>query len=208
MQINSINSGISFKSVIPVKVIVNGEEVKDEDTIRKGCNAFIREISGPIYKSENPNIRPAAATLSTMDPHYNYFLAYTKGYKNIHDSAVNSDYFKTIFGTNGGYIVTGPQVQLLSDAGLEIGRAKKECREYGLHNSPRLANAYENYQKTIKNIGSNINERLTEIYDKRNGNRLGKQQEIELHISTKTVKRGGVPTVVVKSIDEIKFSNR
>ncbi|MBE7710176.1 MAG: hypothetical protein E7Z93_07005 [Cyanobacteria bacterium SIG32] len=207
MQINKINN-VNFTSVIPVRVIANGQEVKDEETVRKGCNALIREISGPIHRSENPNTRPAAAILSTMDPHYNYFLAYTKGYKNINETSTNSDYFKTIMGSNGGYIVTGPQVQLLSDAGLEIGRAKKECNEYGLHNSDRLQNAYIAYQNTIKNIGSNTNERLTELCDKKTGRRLGKQQEIELHISTKTVKRNGKPAVVVKSIDEINFKDR
>lgn len=207
MQINGTNS-INFTSVIPVKVIANGVEAKDEDTIRKTCNAVIREISGPIHESENPCIRPAAATLSTMDPHYNYFLAYVRGYKNVHDNAINSDYFKTIMGGNGGYIVTGPNVEKLSEAGLEIGRAKKECKEYGINNSVRLQNAHENYQRTIRAIGSDNSERITEIFDKKTGRRLGKQQQMEVHVTTKTVKRAGKPTVVVKSLDEINFANR
>ncbi len=207
MQLNAINN-INFTSVIPVKVIANGQEVKDEDTIRKSCNAVIREISGPIHSSDNPCIRPAAATLSTMDPHYNYFLAYVRGYKNIHNNAINSDYFKTIMGSNGGYIVTGPNVEKLNEAGLEIGRARKECKENGLNNSLRLQNAYEHYQKTIRNIGSDNSERITEVFDRKTNRRLGKQQQMEVHVTTKTVKRAGKPTVVVKSIDEINFSNR
>ena len=207
MQINKINN-TNFTSVIPVKIIANGQEAKDEDTIRKGCNAVIREISGPIHESGNPYIRPAAATLSRMDPHYNYFLAYTRGYKNINDNSINSDYFKTIMGRSGGYIVTGPQVNDLSEAGLEIGRAKKECKSNGMSDSLRLQTAYANYQNTIRKIGSNNNERITEIFDPKTGKKLGKQQEMEVHITTKTVKRSGKPTVVVKSIDSITFNDR
>ena len=208
MQVNSINNGISFKSLIPVKIIANGQEAKDEETIRKGCNAVIREISGPIWKSENPIIRPAAATLSTMDPHYNYFLAYTRGYKNIHDNAINSDYFKTIIGSQSGYILTGPKVQELSEIGLEIGRAKKECKQNGISNSRRLQDAHDNYHNTLNKIGTDVNERIREIFDKKTGKKMGKEQQMEVHITTKTVKRNGKDAVVVKSIDQIDFTNK
>ncbi len=208
MQVNSINSGISFKSLIPVKVIANGQEAKDEETIRKGCNAVIREISGPIWKSENPNIRPAAATLSTMDPHYNYFLAYTRGYKNIHDNAINSDYFKTILGAENGYILTGPKVQDLNEIGLEIGRAKKECKQNGMDESRRLQSAYDAYHNALNKIGTNGSERIREIFDKKTGKKMGKEQQMEVHITTKTVKRNGKDTIVVKSIDQIDFTNK
>ena len=207
MQITPINNQ-NFTSVIPVKVIANGQEVLDEETIRKGCNALIRAIAGPIRENTNPVIRPAAATLSTMDPHYNYFLAYTSGYKNIAQDSINSDYFKTIMGRSGGYIVTGPRVQEISSAGYEIGSARKECRNYGLANSDRLNQAYVNYQKTIANIGNDINERLSEIFDRKTGKRLGKHQQIELHITTKNVKRNNKNSVTVKSIDDVQFKDR
>ena len=201
--------GVSFTSVIPVKVIANGIETIDEETVRKGCNAVIREISGPIRTSENPIIRPAAAMLSTMDPHYNYFLAYSNGYKSLNKNSTNSDYFKTIIGKAGhGYIVTGPRVLDIDAAGYEIGKAKKECKELKIETSDRLKNAYWEYQATIKRIGSDGNERIREIFDRRTCKKYGNKQQMEVYITTKSVKRGYKSAVVVKSIDDIKFSNR
>lgn len=198
-----IMSNINFTSVIPVKVIANGKEAKDEDTIRKSCNALIREIAGPIYQSKNEHIRPFAATLNTVDPHYNYFIAYTKGYKNLYPNAVNSEYIKTIISNGQGYIVTGPQVDKLNACGYEIGSAKKECKFHNVQNSSRLQSAVLAYQNTLRSISQDKSARIREIYDYNSKQKMGNEQEIELHVTSKVVNRNNAKSVVVKSIDRV-----
>lgn len=202
-----VNNNISFTSVIPVKVVANGQECKNVDTIRKVCNAVIKEISGPIKNNPNPTIRNATARLSTMDPDYNYFKAYTNGYL-ANGNGINSDHFRTIIGGQGGYIVTGPAVNDFKILGERIGRAQKECKEAGLKNSPQLEDAYFQYSKHIQTIGRNIKLRLTEIYDKQSGYRLGRPQQMEVKVTTGHVKRKGEEKVVIKSIDNIDFTDR
>ena len=74
-----MHSNLSFKGVIPVKVYMNGNIVKDNETVHKACLEAVKVISGPL--SDTPKFKPAAAQLSTMDNGYNYFRAYY-GYAN------------------------------------------------------------------------------------------------------------------------------
>lgn len=202
-----VTSNINFTSVIPVKVIANGKETYDEDVIRKSCNALIREIAGPIHKSENPYIRPLAATLSTMDPHYNYFTAYTRGYKNLYPNAINSEYIKTIINNGQGYIITGPQVEKLNTCGYKIGVAKKECKLQNAQNNLKLQAASQAYQNALLSISRDKNARIREIYDYNSKQRMGKEQKIELCVTTKNIKRDNKNTIAIKSIDNVFLKN-
>lgn len=208
MQVNQISNGTTFTSVIPVKVIANGKEVLDEETVRKTCNAVIRAISGPIKDNPNPAIRPAAATLNTMDPDYCYFRAYAHGYLSSDKNSINSDYFKTIIGKHGGYIVTGQPVGVLNQLGHDIGKAKRNCRLDGMQTSKALQNANDNYFSYIQRIGSNISLRIREAFNHITKERYGKEQQMEVYVTTKQAKQNGVSKVVIKNIDNIKFSDR
>ncbi len=208
MQTTQISYNPNFTSVIPVKVIANGKEALDEETVRKACNAVIRAISGPIKDNPNPAIKPAAAMLSTMDPDYCYYKAYAGGYLSSGSDLINSDYFKTIIGKHGGYIVTGQPVNVFNELGHKIGKAKKECKLNGMQNSKTLQNAQDAYFAYMRKIGCNLSLRIREAFNNITKERFGKQQQMEVSVTTKQVKQKGVPKIAIKSIEDIKFSDR
>lgn len=203
-----MQNNISFTSVIPVKVIANGIEAADEETVRKTCNMVIRALSGPIKYNNNPAVRNAAAKLGTMDPDYDYFRAYTKGYLGVGEDVINSDFFKTIKGNHGGYIVTGPEVMKFKAAGHEIGSAKKEAKILGVELTERLEKAYTKYRKLMQEIGRSTPLRLREIFDPKTAEKVGKQQQMEVSVTTRIAKRKGVNKVEIKSLDNIAFTDR
>ncbi len=201
-------NNISFTSVIPVKVIANGVEATDAETVRKTCNYLIRSLSGPVKYNPNPVVKNAAARLSTMDPDYDFFRAYTHGYLGMGEDIINSDFFKTIIGKHGGYIVTGSDVNQFKLLGHEIGRARKICKESGVKCNERLMQAHKNYQNYIYEIGTSVSRRIKEIFNPQTREKIGKPQQMEVHITTRIAKRKGVNKVEIKSLDNIDFTDR
>lgn len=203
-----MQNNISFTSVIPVKVIANGIEATDEETVRKTCNMVIRALSGPVKYNHNHAVRNAAAKLGTMDPDYDYFRAYTKGYLGVGEDVINSDFFKTIKGKHGGYIVTGDEVKKFKIIGHEIGSAKKEAKLLGNSMTEKLVQAHKKYQRLMHDIGKSTHLRIREIFDPKSGEKLGKQQQMEVSVTTRIAKRKGVNKVEIKSLDNIEFTDR
>lgn len=202
-----VNNNISFTSVIPIKVIANGVESADPETIRKTCNYIVRSLSGPV-KYNTPIVQNAAAKLGTMDPDYNHYLAYTRGYCN-QLGGINSDYFKIITDRAGrGYIVTGKEVNRFREVGQEIGSAQKECKNFGLTTSKRLQDAYNKYVELISEVGRNINLRLREVINPFNHTPEGNFMEMNVYVTTRKATRKGVEKVEIKSLDNIDFGIR
>lgn len=204
MQINSTNN-VSFKGVIPVRVLQNGQEVFEKNVIRKSCLKAIKALSGPLH--ENPQYKPIAAQLAVMDSDYSYIKAFL-GYSNLFKKNTTSDFFKIIFDKNGrGYITTGQTSEILAEAGKKIGLAKRDAGINNLQNSLKVEEAKENYRKTVIAIGNNANLRIHEGFNPQTKTRFGKSQQLDLHINTHQGIKKGKETINVL-LKNIKFSDK
>lgn len=204
MQVNSISgSNVNFTSVIPVRVLQDGKEVLDKSLVHKTCLKVVQGLAGPI--SEKPEFKSTAAQLAAMDNDYKYTRAFF-GYNRIlpDQKLTTSKFFKIIFDKfNRGYIVTGRPSEQLSELGKEIGRARRECKDYGIVESPKLEKARKNYWDAVMNIGNNLNLRIREAFLPATLEKVGKYQQMDVHITTKPLKNEQKIT-----ISNINFSDK
>lgn len=206
MQVNS-KSKVNFTGVIPVRVFVNGKETLDGKLIHKTCQAVVKGIAGPLC--DKPDFKPVAAQLAVMDNDYKFARAFY-GYSHIlpDQKLTVSKFFKIITDRNKrGYIVTGAPSEKLSELGKEIGRAQRECKEYAVKDSPRLQSAKDEYWRYIAEVGNNLLYRIKETFSPTNLVKIGKYQQMDVHISVKPVKVKGKPDSKIK-IENISFSDK
>ena len=206
MQINRA-SGTNFTGVIPVRVLQNGKEVLDKNIVHKSCLEVIKGLSGPLHTK--PEFKSTAAQLSVMDHDYKYARAFF-GYSRLipGEKLTASKFFKIIFDKfNRGYIVTGKPSEKLSELGKSIGKARGECKLYGINDSPALETARKNYWDTYKSIGNDLKLRIREAFSPSTLEKYGNYQQMDLHITTKPQKiRGREDSKVI--IENIVFSDR
>lgn len=206
MQVS--NNNVNFCGVIPTRVFVGNTEITDGKTIHRACTSAVKALAGPL--SENPQFKPAAAQLSVMDSDYRFQKAFFGYTKNHHDEifSVISDFFKIIFDRNNkGYIVTGQSSNILSDLGKQIGRAKKNCKINGIADSEELRQAQQAYWQGVSKIGNNSDLRIREAFNPHTLQKFGKQQQMDIYITTKERKLKGQPDLKVM-LDHIEFSDR
>ncbi len=183
-----MDTKISFTGVIPVKVIKNGQETFDKQTIHKTCLRVINGIAGPL--KERPEYIPIASKLAVMDSDYKYHKA-LNGYKTIYNNTklTASNFFRIIFDQmNRGYIVTGAPAEELSKIGREIGYHKKSCKIFNNERSHALEMVNNKYWDFIKKIGNNFNLRIRECFNPETNTKIGDLQQMVVNVTTKSTK--------------------
>ena len=206
MQVKATNN-INFSGVIPVRVLKDGKEVFDKNIVRKTCHNVIDGLAGPL--KDKPEFRPIASQLAVMDNDYKYARAY-HGYNSIvaEQKLTASKFFKIIYDRVGrGYIVTGKPSENISELGREIGRARSDCKIYGVGTSPRLEAAKKNYWDYVKAVGNNLDLRIKEAFSTTTLQKFGEYQQMDVQITTKPHKvKGKEDTKVI--LEKISFSDR
>ncbi len=194
-----MQSNVAFTGVIPVKVLLEGKPVNNTKIVHKTCNEVVKILSGPLC--DTPQFKPAAAQLATADSDYNFFRAFY-GYASKQSKTKPSDYFKIIMDQyNYGYLVTGKPVEIISELGKKIGKAKQECNQLKKADSPKLIEAKNNYWKCIHKIKDSIGLRIRETFDPATLTKHGKFQQMNINISLKPIKHNTDNKIIIESIN-------
>ena len=193
---------ISFTSVIPVNVYINGQPSTDKKHIQQGCKEAVKVLAGPI--KDKPQHKDFIKDLSEADAEYSANHAW-RGYclnavaqngEIIHETP--SDYFKIIFDKKGkGYVTTGKESAALSNLGRQIGIEMKKCNEMGYQNSYELTSIKNYYWKYISSIINNPSRRLKSAD--------GQPMAIDIFVNAKERKRAGKDIIKV-TLDSIGLS--
>lgn len=189
---------VSFTSVIPVNVYINGQPSTDKKHIQQGCKEVVKVLAGPV--KDKPHCEDFIKDLSQMDAEYSANLAW-RGYclnavkqngEIIHETP--SDYFKIIFDEKGkGYVTTGTESDNLSNLGRQIGIEMQKCNKMGYKNSYELTSIKNSYWRYISSIIHNPTKRLK--------NEQGQPMAIDVFVSAQPIKRNGKDRIKVKVMD-------
>lgn len=111
---NTCMNNVSFTSVMPLKVFINGKFSAEEADILRATKQLTAVLKGPCGKS--PEKLDIIREFAKHDRDYSYERGFL-GYKGS-----TSEFFRR----SDSYFFTGPQAAALDNFGKRIGPAKKE----------------------------------------------------------------------------------
>ena len=174
-MINSCSSNVSFTSVIPTKVFINGAPTGDEKNIKKAIRAL-----GSVLRNPKTNTDALVKkTLAQKDFDFNYnFNPNEYGY-------MLTSFMEKKLGVFRTFILTGRRhAGVIKEIGKKIGKPKKESKQaFGTPYSVEVQELTRNYHKVLNDFISNPKNRIKTIID-----RVAKKYEgdaLEMHIHTK-----------------------
>lgn len=118
MQINPTNShqnNVNFKSVMPVKVFIDGNPTTDSKAISEAVNALMKILK----KTETDDAKKLTIQFNSQ---VDDLCTFTETERNFGHTL---RYVDDVDGTKGDYLITGLQAEDIQKAALEIGQAKK-----------------------------------------------------------------------------------
>ncbi len=193
-MITSINGNLSFTSVVPVRVFVDGMETFNQKLIKSSCHQLNNVLKGPSNSGHKLSI---IKKFAQHDPDYNLQMGYYG-----HDS-IASDYFRCITKNNKSYIFTGAQAEVMKKTGKLIGLERKNCKEKNYATNFDLMFARKSYENNIINFLKNPNLRIKEFL---NPNTLQKSgRPVHLNILMSSNKKYGLASFKTH-LDDISFS--
>lgn len=197
-MISATNSNISFKSVVPVKVFIDGMETFDKKNIKSACRKLSNVLAGTTKRLD------ISDTFAKFDPDYKSYFART-GYPKITsgENPQPSDFFRCIDGGSQMYIFTGNEAFKLRELGKKIGSNKTECKHRNIQNSFDLHTAKRLYGSTIMNFLRSAKLRITEGFDNLTGIKYGRPVTLQINMSSNG--KYGLSTFKM-NIDNIEFS--
>ena len=204
-MISAINcsqqNNISFTSVVPVRVFIDGMETFNPKNLKYATHKLTSVLAGPA-KNDNKKLK-IIREFAKYDPDYNLELGYNgypkrKNKKNVQPS----DYFRCIFDKYGTFLFTGAQAEKLLEVGKSIGSEKVYCKTRKIQNSFDLQAAKQYYGFIIGNFMRSIKLRVKETFDPKTKIRSGKP--VELHINMSSNKKYGLKTFKM-GLNNIEF---
>lgn len=185
MQINrSQNNSISFSSVIPLKVYIDGMETFGEKNIKAASRQLVKTLTGPIKNKQKETI--IAGKLAQKDPDYDFSRAIYGFIKNNKkEKAVPSDFFRVVRDKNNRYyLLTGKHGEHLADLGKTVGNERYATKNQNCPNSFDLHVAKKNYERFIRECINNLKLRLTEFYNHNTKQKGGSTVELNIHMES------------------------
>lgn len=187
MNINSINSinfnvkqnnntrkNPNFKSIIPVKVFIDGYPSVDHKNLSRAVRALSEILFQPAQNNE------MAKTIKQM------FVKYDRDFRHVDGSGDKSQVIRNKTYNGVAYLFTGPHAEQLDEIGRQIGPAKSR----GLDNFGTTktfeakARAREYFEKIEQFINSNSKSKIRESINSETASYQG--QELGLCIFTKS----------------------
>lgn len=193
-MITSINGNLSFTSIVPVRVFVDGMETFNQKLIKSSCHQLNNVLKGP---SNNGRQLSIIQKFAQHDPDYSY----EKGY--LGHGSIASDFFRYIIKDNTSYIFTGKHADILKNIGKSIGLERKFCKENNHKTSFDLMFARKSYGNKITSFLQNKNIRLREFVNPNTKQKFGKP--VQLNIFMQSNKKYGLTTFKTH-LDDISFS--
>lgn len=192
------NSNVSFKSVVPVRVFIDGMETIDKKNIKSACRQLSNILAGATKRYD------ISDTFAKFDPDYKSYFAKT-GYPKITsgEKPQPSDFFRCIDGGSQMYIFTGNEAFKLRELGKKIGTNRTESKHRNIQNSFDLHTAKRLYANTIMNFLRSTKLRITEYFDNLTGTRYGRP--VTLNINLTSNGKYGLSTFKM-NIDSIEFN--
>ncbi len=180
------NNNISFRSVVPVRVFIDGMETRDSKLIKSACHKLSYVLAGPPNsKSDEIIIRKFAQ----HDPDYMLHFALNGYPKDKSQKALHaSDYFRFILKDGKTYLFTGAQAEQLKILGKSIGKEKSIGKTYK-NNSFDLFVSQKNYFNAISDFIKASRLRLKKTFDIYTHERIG--QPVTLHLQLSSNKKYG-----------------
>lgn len=198
-QSQSLN--ISFTSVVPFRVFIDGMETFNKQNLKYAAHKLTATLAGPA-KNDNKKLQ-IIRNFAKHDPDYNIEFGIhgypkRKNKKNIQPS----DYFRCIFDKEGSFLFTGPQAEKLQELGKSIGSEKVCCKSRKISNSFDLQAAKHYYGFVIGNFMRSAKLRIKETFDPLTRIKAGKP--VEMHINMSSNKKYGMKSFKMQ-LDSIDF---
>jgi hypothetical protein len=187
MKVNSVNSTnlqqnktkiqaeLSFTSVLPARVFIDGNPSTDAENIKRAVRALSEILFKPSNDSKTAEIK-------------HVFSEYDRDFHSVESAEDKSNVLRTrVLRSDGiSYLFTGPQAQKLDELGREIGPAKaKGLRIFGTTKTFEAMSKVRDYFGKIRqfidsNMVSHVHERINPQTRAYEGEKLG------LHIHAKS----------------------
>ena len=184
MYSSAINNNLSFTSVVPVRVYIDGMETFNQKNIRTSCRQLSSVLAGPAAK----DIKKTGIVKEYAKHDPDYILRFgLNGYPKLKGSAKKmqpSDYFRCISDDTKSYLFTGEQANKLREAGKAVGQEQQVCKNRHLTNSFDLHAAKKNYGFLIANYLRSTKLRLRETFDSFTKQRTGKPVDLNIHLTS------------------------
>ena len=184
MRCAANQNNLSFTSVVPVRVYIDGMETFNQKNIRSACRQLSTVLAGPVkYDAKKINI---VKTFAQHDPDYILHFG-LNGYPKIKNSTKKmqpSDYFRFIADDLRSYLFTGEQAKKLREAGKAVGLEQQTCKARKIQDSFDLHAAKKRYGFTIENSLRSAKLRLRETYDAITKQRTGKPVDLNIHLTS------------------------
>ena len=185
-MITAVNNSPSFTSVIPLKVYVDGMQTFDEKLIKSACRQLTSVLTSTPKTNSERNVK---ILFAEKDPHYS-------AGKFVGRKVKPSEFARCIRGQNRDtYLFTGPQAEILTRYGKEVGIERRCCKEHNLENSLDVFVARKNYSRLISNLLDATNLRIKD--------KVGKM--LTLNINMNSNKKYGLSTFKTK-LNNISFT--
>lgn len=181
--VSNTNSNLSFTSVVPVRVFVDGMETFNPKMIKSAARHLTSTLFGPA--STNPHQSAIVKEYAKFDPDY-VLQNGLFGHPRIKQGqkAQPSDYFRIIADNNASYLFSGEQAKKLKELGKAVGAEQFVCKTRGINSSYDLQVAKRNYGFCISNFIRSTKLRLRENFDCKTKIKSGDLVELNLHFNS------------------------
>lgn len=164
----------NFGSVIPIRVVIDGQITTDQKLVEKSCRMFIKSLTTrPMTRNTHyKNV------VNYMEKDMDYFPKQIFNERRTNPELTPSTFIRAIHTyTRGSFLVTGQEANILASIGRRIGIAKTQSQM-------AVDDAKKIYSNAIENILNNAKARVTEFCDRNTRQKSGDPVQLQLNMTS------------------------